>query len=121
MDRLPPVNAADLLTAAAEARPGASGTTAVHWVDRDRSLTYPDDAWEQMERHGTTVLCGTTDHCTDLLAVCAARGRKPSALRALVIRTTATTPESDDVAHRLRTELHVDLLMRPQPSHTQTS
>ena len=45
---------------------------------------HPDDAWEQMERHGTTVLCGTPDHCADLLSVSAARGRKPSALRAAI-------------------------------------
>ena len=44
----------------------------------------PDDAWEQMERHGTTVLCGTPDHCADLLSVSAARGRKPFALRAAI-------------------------------------
>ena len=80
----------------------------------------PDDAWEQMERHGTTVLCGTPDHCTDLLAVSAARGRKPSALRALVTMTTST-PESDDLAHRLRTEPHLDLLIRPEPSRPQRS
>ena len=40
----PPLNAADLLTAAVGARPGAAGATAVHWVDRDRSLTYAEAA-----------------------------------------------------------------------------
>ncbi len=43
MDRPPPVNAADLLTAVAEARPDtAADTTAIHWVDRDRLLTYAE-------------------------------------------------------------------------------
>ena len=41
----------------------------------------PEDAWEQMERNGTTVLCGTAAHAADLDRVSAARGRKPSALR----------------------------------------
>ena len=39
MDGSAPRNAADLLTSAA-ARPNAAGTTAVHWVDRDRSLSF---------------------------------------------------------------------------------
>ena len=35
------MNAADLLTGAVAARPGtAASDTAVHWVDRDRALTY---------------------------------------------------------------------------------
>ena len=42
----------------------------------------PDDAWEQMERNGTTVLCGTPEHCEQLLEASAARGRKPASLRA---------------------------------------
>ena len=54
----------------------------------------PDDAWEQMERHGTTVLCGTPDHCADLLSVSAARGRKPFALRA-AITVEGRSPASD--------------------------
>ena len=45
----------------------------------------PDDAWEQMERNGTTVLCGTADHADDLFRVSAAKGRKPSALREVLV------------------------------------
>ena len=45
----------------------------------------PDDAWEQMERNGTTVLCGTAAHAADLARVSAARGRKPSALREVLV------------------------------------
>ena len=75
----------------------------------------PDDAWEQMERNGTTVLCGTPEHCEQLLEASAARGRKPASLRAAV--TTATTPDTDDLADRLRTQLDVHLLVTPSPSH----
>jgi acyl-CoA synthetase (AMP-forming)/AMP-acid ligase II len=75
----------------------------------------PDDAWEAMERNGTTVLCGTPEHCVQLLEASAIRGRKPASLRAAV--TTATTPHTDDLADRLRTELDVDLLVTPSPSH----
>lgn len=71
----------------------------------------PDDAWEQMERNGTTVLCGTPEHCEQLLEASAARGRKPASLRAAV--TTATTPDTDDLADRLRTELDIHLLVQP--------
>ena len=45
----------------------------------------PDDAWEQMERNGTTVLCGTAAHAADLDRVSAVRGRKPSALREVLV------------------------------------
>ncbi len=45
----------------------------------------PDDAWEQMERNGTTVLCGTDAHADDLARVSAARGRTPSALREVLV------------------------------------
>ncbi len=75
----------------------------------------PDDAWEAMERNGTTVLCGTPEHCVQLLEASTARGRKPASLRAAV--TTATTPDTDDLADRLRTELDIDLLVRTSPSH----
>lgn len=75
----------------------------------------PDDAWEAMERNGTTVLCGTPEHCVQLLEASTARGRKPPSLRAAV--TTATTPDTDDLADRLRTELDIDLLVTPSPSH----
>ena len=72
----------------------------------------PEDAWEQMERHGTTVLCGTPDHCADLLSVSAARGRKPSALRA-AITVEGRSPASDlavgELADRLRTGLGIDV------------
>ena len=84
---------------------------------------HPDDAWEQMDRHGTTVLCGTTDHCADLLSVCAARGRKPSALRAAITvegRSPASDPAVEGrspasdlavgaLADRFRTELGIDV------------
>lgn len=50
----------------------------------------PSDAWEAMERNGTTALCGTAGHVADLMAVSADRGRKPSALRAAVV----TSPDS---------------------------
>ena len=50
----------------------------------------PADAWEAMERNGTTVLCGTADHAADLAKVSAAQGRKPSALRAAVLAPTPT-------------------------------
>ena len=73
---------------------------------------HPDDAWEQMERHGTTVLCGTPDHCADLLSVSAARGRKPSALRA-AITVEGRSPASDlavgELADRFRTGLGIDV------------
>ena len=75
----------------------------------------PDDAWEAMERNGTTVLCGTPEHCEQLLEASIARGRKPASLRAAV--TTATTPDTDDLADRLRTELDIHLLVTPSPSH----
>lgn len=75
----------------------------------------PDDAWQQMERNGTTVLCGTPEHCVQLLEASTARGRKPASLRAAV--TTATTPDTDDLTDRLRTELDIDLLVRTSPSH----
>ena len=75
----------------------------------------PDDAWEAMERNGTTVLCGTPEHCVQLLEASIARGRKPASLRAAV--TTATTPDTDDLADRLRTELDIHLLVTPSPSH----
>lgn len=75
----------------------------------------PDDAWQQMERNGTSVLCGTPEHCVQLLEASTARGRKPASLRAAV--TTATTPDTDDLADRLRTELDIDLLVRTSPSH----
>lgn len=75
----------------------------------------PDDAWQQMERNGTTVLCGTPEHCEQLLEASIARGRKPPSLRAAV--TTATTPDTDDLADRLRTELDIHLLVTPSPSH----
>ena len=75
----------------------------------------PDDAWEAMERNGTTVLCGTAEHCVQLLETSAARGRKPASLRAAV--TTATTPGTDDLADRLRTQLDIHLLVTPSPSH----
>ncbi len=75
----------------------------------------PDDAWQQMERNGTTVLCGTPEHCVQLLEASIARGRKPPTLRAAV--TTATTPDTDDLADRLRTELDIHLLVTPSPSH----
>lgn len=85
----------------------------------------PDDAWEQMERNGTTVLCGTPEHCVQLLETSTTRGRKPASLRAAV--TTATTPatatatatrsapaaDTDDLADRLRTELDIHLLVQP--------
>ena len=45
----------------------------------------PDDAWEQMERDGTTVLCGTAAHAADLARVSAVRGRDPSALREVLV------------------------------------
>ena len=45
----------------------------------------PDDAWEAMERNGTTVLCGTPEHAADLDRVSAVRGRKPSALREVLV------------------------------------
>ena len=64
----------------------------------------PEDAWEQMERNGTTVLCATPDHCEQLLEVSAARGRKPHALRAAV----TTTPDPG-LADRLRAHLHIDV------------
>ena len=64
----------------------------------------PEDAWEQMERNGTTVLCATPDHCEQLLEVSAARGRKPHALRAAV-----TTTPAPGLAARLRTHLHIDV------------
>ena len=73
---------------------------------------HPDDAWEQMERHGTTVLCGTPRHCTDLLSVSAARGRKPSALRAAITvegRSPASGPAVGELADRFRTELGIDV------------
>ncbi len=72
---------------------------------------HPDDAWEQMERNGTTVLCGTPRHCTDLLSVSAARGRKPSALRAAITvedRSPASDPAVGELADRFRTELGID-------------
>ena len=75
----------------------------------------PDDAWEAMERNGTTVLCGTAEHCVQLLEASIARGRKPASLRATV--TTATTPDTDDLADRLRTELDIDLSVQSSPSH----
>ena len=75
----------------------------------------PDDAWEAMERNGTTVLCGTAEHCVQLLEASIARGRKPASLRAAV--TTATTPDTDDLADRLRSQLDVHLLVTPSPSH----
>ena len=75
----------------------------------------PDDAWQQMERNGTTVLCGTPEHCVQLLEASTARGRKPASLRAAV--TTATTPDTDDLADRLHTELDIHLLVTPSPSH----
>ena len=64
----------------------------------------PEDAWEQMERNGTTVLCATPDHCEQLLEVSAARGRKPHALRAAV-----TTTPHPGLADRLRAHLHIDV------------
>ena len=45
----------------------------------------PDDAWDAMERNGTTVLCGTAAHAADLARVSAARGRNPSALREVLV------------------------------------
>ena len=83
----------------------------------------PDDAWEQMERHGTTVLCGTPDHCADLLSVSAARGRKPSALRAAITvegrspasdpavegRSRASDPAVGELVDRFRTGLGIDV------------
>lgn len=75
----------------------------------------PDDAWEAMERNGTTVLCGTAEHCVQLLEASTARGRKPASLRAAV--TTATTTDTDDLADRLSTELDIHLLVTPSPSH----
>lgn len=45
----------------------------------------PDDAWDAMERNGTTVLCGTDAHAADLARVSAARGRSPSAFRVALI------------------------------------
>ena len=77
----------------------------------------PDDAWEQMERNGTTVLCGTPEHCAQLLEASTARGRKPASLRAAVTTATTTTTTPDDVADRLSTELDIHLLVTPSPSH----
>lgn len=74
----------------------------------------PDDAWEQMDRNGTTVLCGTPEHCKQLLEASSARGRKPASLRAAVTDEAAGT---DDLADRLRTQLDVHLLVTPSPSH----
>ena len=65
----------------------------------------PGDAWEQMERNGTTVLCGTPEHCEQLLEVSVARGRKPDALRAAV--TTAPAPA---LADRLGAQLQMDCI-----------
>lgn len=45
----------------------------------------PDDAWDAMDRNGTTVLCGTDAHAADLARVSAARGRSPSAFRIALI------------------------------------
>lgn len=45
----------------------------------------PDDAWEAMDRNGTTVLCGTAAHAADLARVSAARGRNPSSLREVLV------------------------------------
>ena len=45
----------------------------------------PDDAWDAMERNGTTVLCGTDAHAADLARVSAERGRHPSALRVVLV------------------------------------
>ena len=45
----------------------------------------PEDAWEQMERNGTTVLCGTAAHAADLARVSAVKGRNPSALREVLV------------------------------------
>ena len=73
----------------------------------------PDDAWEQMDRIGTTVLCGTPEHCDQLLETSAARGRKPVSLRAAVTHEAAG---SDDLADRLRTDLDIDLLVQRQVS-----
>jgi len=73
----------------------------------------PDDAWEQMDRIGTTVLCGTPEHCDQLLETSAARGRKPVSLRAAV---THEASGSDDLADRLRTDLDIDLLVQRQVS-----
>ncbi len=77
----------------------------------------PDDAWEAMERNGTTVLCGTAEHCAQLLEASTARGRKPASLRAAVTTATTTTTTPDDVADRLRTQLDIHLLVTPSPSH----
>ena len=53
----PPVNAADLLSDAVEGRPGTAATdTAIHWVDRDRALTYKE-AVDAMAR-AAAVLAG---------------------------------------------------------------
>ena len=38
-----------------------------------------------MERNGTTVLCGTAAHAADLDRVSVVRGRKPSALREVLV------------------------------------
>lgn len=75
----------------------------------------PDDAWDAMERNGTTVLCGTAEHCEQLLEASAARGRKPASLRAAVTTaaTTTTIPDTDDLAARLRSQLDIDLLVQP--------
>ena len=59
----------------------------------------PADAWEAMERNGTTVLCGTADHAADLTEVSAAQGRKPSALPG---RSPGPDPDRRDPDRRPR-------------------
>ena len=82
----------------------------------------PDDAWEAMDRNGTTVLCGTAEHCEQLLEASAARGRKPVSLRAAVTTAatatatataSATSAPATELADRLRTDLDIDLLVQP--------
>ena len=76
----------------------------------------PEAAWEAMDRHGTTVLCGSLDHCADLLHVSKARGRKPSALRAAVAavgQIPASGLAIDELADRYRSELGIDLAAHP--------
>ena len=74
----------------------------------------PGDAWEQMEHHGTTVLCGTPEHCEQLLEVSTARGRKPHALRAAVITTPAPA-----LADQLSAQLHIDVAVTTPATPTE--
>lgn len=61
-------------------------------------------AWEAMDEHGTTVLCGDATHCRDLLEVSVERGRAPSRLRAVAARSEAAAASIAELSERFGLE-----------------